>query len=418
MAKTIALLTRRMGSLHKRRGTDEKRAPTPVPAEEACGDSYESSSNSSYESFPGSARGRSKGIDGADKMRRGLLLLVLATGICSSYLLYGVVQERLFSRSSAHGLAVRSVGPITTFIVLAQCVGNTLVALAWTVLDSKILSRSERSSTAKKKESRQLNHKLLLLTAFCFFGAMACSNESINYISYPTVVLAKSSKLIPAMIAGIVVERRVYSFAEWGGALLITTGIVVFNWTRVSAEAGDQVGDSPFGLYLLALSLAMDGALSACQGALKRDSFAYRPPTAMELMLFTNLYSGLFLLPASLYSGQLKNGAALFAKVGDDAATARNWILLLNATAAAGQVFIFLTIHFFSSIMTTTITTTRKFFSILLSVRAFGHVFSAVQWTSIGMVFGGLYLEIAAKLNARSSVPVVHVAVDLSKKES
>ena len=68
--------------------------------------------------------------------------------------------------------------------------------------------------------------------------------------------------------------------------------------------------------------------------------------------------------------------------------------------------------------MTTTITTTRKFFSILLSVRAFGHVFSAVQWTSIGMVFGGLYLEIAAKLNARSSVPVVHVAVDLSKKES
>jgi UDP-galactose transporter B1 len=48
----------------------------------------------------------------------------------------------------------------------------------------------------------------------------------------------------------------------------------------------------------------------------------------------------------------------------------------------------------FSPIITTTITTTRKFFTILLSVWTFGHAFNASQWTAIGLVFAGLFLVI------------------------
>jgi len=369
---------------------------------------------------------------GTTNLRQIGLLACLATGICSCYLCYGIVQERLFSKSSPHGEAVRRVGPITTFLVMTQCVGNTAVALLWTwvqrnVMRAVAVSRESEGSSAKKKTSggvvvlargrptaesappattavatQVLNHKLLLLTAFCYFGAMACSNESINHVSYPTVVLAKSSKLIPAMVAGVLIERRSYTTREWVGAALITSGIIIFNWTRMSAQNGDGEegdGDSPFGLLLLLTSLAMDGALSACQGGLKRSTGQYRPPTAMEFMMYTNTYSFFFLLPASAWSGQLHNGTTLFLQSGADAAAARRWIYLLNATAAAGQVFIFLTIHCFSSLMCTTITTTRKFFSILLSVRHFGHVFSNLQWSSIAMVFSGLYMEIAAKLN-------------------
>lgn len=70
----------------------------------------------------------------------------------------------------------------------------------------------------------------------------------------------------------------------------------------------------------------------------------------------------------------------------------------LNLSASLGQVFVFLTIHHFSPLICTTITTTRKFFTILLSVYKFGHVVSSVQWFSIALVFAGLYLEIFAKL--------------------
>ena len=364
-----------------------------------------------------------------------LLLAVLATGICTCYLCYGIVQERLFSPSSPHGRAVRAVGPITTFLVMSQAVGNAAVAWVWTWMQNNALGGTNKHGSSTKDDSpnlktnpRQqmtkqslpvlLNYKLLLLTAFCYFGAMAASNESINWVSYPTVVLAKSSKLIPAMLAGVLLERKSYSAREWVGALLITSGIVIFNYTRLQQQQSDGSSgssakpDSPFGLVLLGVSLTFDGALSACQGSIKRSSGRCRPPTAMEFMAYTNLFSCVFLLPTCILSGQLQNGMSILFGNGagdddsvhvEDIAKARKWILLLNATAAAGQVFIFLTIHCFSSIMCTTITTTRKFVSILLSVRHFGHVFSPIQWISVVMVFGGLYMEIVAKVSGGST---------------
>jgi len=141
----------------------------------------------------------------------------------------------------------------------------------------------------------------------------------------------------------------------------------------------------------------MDGLLGACQSALKqKDGDKYRPPSAMETMLFTNLYATLILLPASYYAGQFQRGidSMFFSK------TDNKFMLLmqLNLSASLGQVFVFLTIHHFSPLICTTITTTRKFFTILLSVYKFGHVLNSVQWLSIALVFAGLYLEIFAKL--------------------
>ena len=80
---------------------------------------------------------------------------------------------------------------------------------------------------------------------------------------------------------------------------------------------------------------------------------------------------------------------------GSDGKAALFLQLILSATL--GQVFIFLTIHHFSPLTCTTITTTRKFLTILFSVYKFGHVLGVCSWLAIGVVFVGLYLEIAAK---------------------
>ena len=123
----------------------------------------------------------------------------------------------------------------------------------------------------------------------------------------------------------------------------------------------------------------------------------------METMLYINLYATLVLLPASFYAGQFHNGMSMLfpSNSNNDHAQFENkssLLVQLNLSASLGQVFIFLTIHHFSPLICTTITTTRKFFTILLSVYKFGHVLDVWQWSSIGLVFGGLYLEIAAKL--------------------
>lgn len=129
-----------------------------------------------------------------------------------------------------------------------------------------------------------------------------------------------------------------------------------------------------------------------------------QPPSAMETMLYINLYATLILLPLSYYAGQFQRGvdALLSTSSCNTTGTSKSQLLLqLNASASLGQVFIFLTIHHFSPLTCTTITTTRKFFTILLSVYKFGHVISVWQWCSVTIVFIGLYMEIVAKLFER-----------------
>lgn len=72
-------------------------------------------------------------------------------------------------------------------------------------------------------------------------------------------------------------------------------------------------------------------------------------------------------------------------------------IFIYCICGAVGQNFIFLTISRFGSLANTTITTTRKFVSILVSSLLSGNPLSVQQWTSVGMVFGGLSYQIFLK---------------------
>jgi UDP-galactose transporter B1 len=246
---------------------------------------------------------------------------------------------------------------------------------------------------------------------------MTASNHGLHYVSYPVVVLIKSSKLIPTMVVGFLVERKRYSLNEWTGAACITFGIIVFHlsqhWSTNDDNSSDEENkvsssssSSLFGLALLVGSLAMDGLLGSCQGLLKKERSQYRRPDAMETMMYLNLYAIVFLLPTALYTGHWKNGIDLLLL--ELKQQPRNYensefissLLLINGTAAVGQIFVFFTIHLYSPLMCTTITTTRKFITVLLSVYRFGHVFSTTQWSCVALVFGGVYMEIISKVSS------------------
>ncbi|CAN0555014.1 unnamed protein product, partial [Laminaria digitata] len=51
-----------------------------------------------------------------------------------------------------------------------------------------------------------------------------------------------------------------------------------------------------------------------------------------------------------------------------------------SLAASCGQNFIYFTISNFNPLVCTTITTTRKFFTIVFSVILFGHKISTEQW--------------------------------------
>ncbi len=52
--------------------------------------------------------------------------------------------------------------------------------------------------------------------------------RSLSYLTYPTRVMFKSSKVIPVMLASVVIAGRRYSVGEYMAALLLVVGITMF----------------------------------------------------------------------------------------------------------------------------------------------------------------------------------------------
>merc|ERR1711871_638301 len=73
------------------------------------------------------------------------------------------------------------------------------------------------------------------------------------------------------------------------------------------------------------------------------------------------------------------------------------------ACSAVGQSFIFYTIANFDPLVLSTVTTTRKIFSVLLSIFLKGHSLSMMGWSGISLACGGILSELQAKSRAAKS---------------
>jgi UDP-galactose transporter B1 len=209
------------------------------------------------------------------------------------------------------------------------------------------------------------------------------------------------------MVMGILIERRTYTKHQFLGAGVITAGILAFNFSelhRTDAKEKDSGDDTLYGITLLLASIALDGVVGAFQGLLNAsDPTKYHRPDALETMFLMNGYYVLYLFPLTLLSGQLYSGFHYMYAAPEMV----QLVILFNLSSAAGQFFIFLTITEFSPLVCTTITTSRKFCSILLSVFRFGHILTSVQWVAISSVFFGLFLELCSK-RGKEAEPDMH----------
>lgn len=67
-------------------------------------------------------------------------------------------------------------------------------------------------------------------------------------------------------------------------------------------------------------------------------------------------------------------------------------VLVSAVVSAIGQGFIYLTVTWYDPLVTSIVTTIRKFLSIVLSVFMYGHKISIIQWISTVIVFIGVLL--------------------------
>lgn len=332
-------------------------------------------------------------------------LALCVVGIFASYLWYGVAQEALYVKQ-ADGTRFGA----TAFVMLAQCAGNAAVAAATYAAGAAV--GLERRRPVKNKEGAPLPllpfasallARDVLATSLVYVAAMYSSNEALKYVSYPLQALAKSCKLVPVLLGGMLLLGKRYGWHKYASVALVTAGITAFQFAgdkaagKAHTAAAPAAGGELFGGALLAFSLAMDGLSGPGQERIKALAL-----TNTQQMLATNVWATLVMAALAVALGQGASSVAYLAAHPSLVPA----LGLFTLTSAVGQLFIFYTIRTFDSLVLTTITTTRKFFTIVVSVVVYGHALSAAQWAAVAVVFAGLVMdagfEEAGKRNKRA----------------
>lgn len=305
-----------------------------------------------------------------------LKLIVAVAGIFGSFSYFAVLQEDLFKKTYA-GEKFKS----TFFMMVAERGINALVALMFiTIFGGSGL---------------KIPIKEIFISGTTQMLAMAASNEALRYVSYPTQVLGKSCKMVPVMLFGILLAGKAkdYSMSDYIQVIIITIGVVVFNF-GAPRKAGKGAGaDSTYGLALIAFSLALDGATGGLQDKVKKQTKALNKdkkdakPTPFESMLYTNLSGAITALVFCAATGQVQEGVALCQKSPEFVQA----LMVFSLCSALGQCFIYYTLTEFSPLLCSTVTTTRKIFSTVYSVFRYpGNSLNEMQWGGCILVFGAI----------------------------
>ena len=159
---------------------DEAVAPAPAPVAAICG-----------LSIP--LQGRS-------------LFVVLCTGAIGSAVGFAALQEGVFQ---VKGFEYSGWMTLLTAATMAVC---GMLELA--------LTGDGKRRVGTLTEYLQLS---VLTLAGMYF-----TNWSLKYLNYPTRVLFKSSKLLPTMVVGTLMQGRWYSLLEYVAAAGLVLGIVLF----------------------------------------------------------------------------------------------------------------------------------------------------------------------------------------------
>lgn len=302
--------------------------------------------------------------------RSSTRLLIYAAGTFACYFYYGVLQEKITRGEYGVGENAEKFTCVVT-LVCFQCVLNYIFA--------KIIL-----STVQKQGEDSTRTVYYASSALCYLLAMVCSNMSLQFVNYPTQVVAKAGKPIPVMLLGVLLGKKSYPLRKYLFVLLIVIGAAAFMYKdgKASAQSSGLIG---FGEILLLLSLTMDGLVSAVQERMRGE----HKTQSLHMMLNMNLWSSVFSGLAILLSGELVNFIGFLQRHPSIIVN----ILNFAVAGAFGQYFIFLTVAEFGPLPCSIITTTRKFFTVLGSVLLFGNNLLPRQWLATVLVFLGLFLD-------------------------
>lgn len=307
----------------------------------------------------------------------GVKLLIGAGGIYAAFLYYGSLQEDVFKYVSADGSSFKQAW----FLQVLEALANVVIGFAGMQLMGPT--------------------KNIPLTMFGISGASqvtakACTSLALaNGLSFPVATLAKSGKMAPVMAGSLLLGGATYSVREYLQVAAIIGGTAI---VYMGKKKGGAQGNSALGVAYIILSLVLDGVTAGFQKRLKvATAKAGVKPKPYDFMFWTNLFMCLTAVVVAIALGEFTSGFEFCASNPQILSK----IVSFSICSAIGQSFIFYTIANFDPLILSTVTTTRKIFSVLLSIFLKGHSLSVTGWSGIALACSGIVSELQAKASGK-----------------
>ena len=338
-----------------------------------------------------------------NELPKSVKLLIGIGGIYSTYLYVGSLQEDVFLYVADDGSTFNEAW----FLQMMESLACMFLGFAGILMSGLTFG--------------------LPLPMFWWSGAAQVSAKAYSNLalaaglSYPTMILAKSAKLAPVMVGSMLVGGAKYRLSEYIRVFAIKQGTVIvslsqtdFPTTAASETAGPLVDthgeqqqqqlqqivfsvastSSILALAYIVMSLVFDGVVAGFQKRLKMATAQVGiQPTVADFLFW-------FSVPMTLISGFItvaQGDLATTLAFCLDNPELQGKIFRYSLCSALGSVFVFYTLAHFDPLVLSTVTTTRKLFSVFLSMFLKGHTLSYTGWAGMTLACIGILSELHAK---------------------
>lgn len=321
-----------------------------------------------------------------------LKFLCSASAVYVSFILWGVLQEKITAEGYEDGKGSKVVFKEVAVLNLVQALVGALVGFVGLLF---VTARPEAP-----------------VSAFAVVGltttiASPIGYQSLNFIDYPLFALGKSCKMIPVMLWSIVLNKTKYTPSEYLSVAFITAGVGLFSLKSSAGVLGSSLLLTCLGLGIVFINLMVDGYTCAQQDSMTKRSVA--PVPSVQSLAYMNVwivtFLSLFLLSDHFLPPLLASFGSFDWMLLRQSSITRALsfyqrfpqlltdLLLFSACGSLGQLVILYNIREYGSLVNTIITVTRKFLTIIVSVVVYNHPMSFTKWLGACLVFCGLVLE-------------------------
>jgi UDP-galactose transporter B1 len=306
-------------------------------------------------------------------MSDSVKLMIGAGGIYGAFLYYGSLQEDVFRFVAPDGASFKAAW----FLQVLEALANVIIGFLGMQLTGP---------------TKGIPLRMFGISGAAQVTAKACTSLALaNGLSFPVATLAKSGKMAPVMLGSLILGGASYTTREYLQVAAIIGGTAIVSMGK---KKGAGSASSTMGVFYIVMSLVLDGVTAGFQKRLKVETAKVGvKPKPYDFMFWTNLFMCLTATVIAGLLGEINSGVAYLMANPEILSKITKFAIC----SAVGQSFIFYTIANFDPLVLSTVTTTRKIFSVLLSIFLKGHSLSLIGWSGISMSCAGILSELQAK---------------------